>query len=403
MVTTIKRLDMLTQLKDYQLNYLRIFNEKYKRYIHKEVNFNQKLIGIIGARGVGKTTFLLQYLNENPLPLSKKLYFSADVVDLESLFEIAYSFSKEGGELLIIDEIHKYKNFEIELKKIYDMLDLKVIFSGSSALKLDNAKGDLSRRAFLYNMKGLSFREFIELKTSMTLPTFTSSEIFDNHTNIAYELGTKLKPFEFFQEYIQKGYYPFYFEDRDNYLIKLQETINTVIEVDIPSIFPIEYEKIINLKKLIKLVCLSKPFKINIKELSNRIGINDYQTLYKYMEYLKRGKILSILRAKSKGDNIFTKPDKLYLANTNLHFAYCSSSEIGTIREVFFMSMFHEDRLSISKQGDFLVDDKYTIEVGGKSKSFKQIKDIENSFVVADDIEVGSGNKIPLWLFGFLY
>ena len=369
----------------------------------KEVNFNQKLIGIVGARGVGKTTFLLQYLKENTLVLSKKLYFSADAVDIDSLFDIAYGFSKEGGKLLIIDEIHKYKNFEIELKKIYDMLDLQVIFSGSSALQLDNAKGDLSRRAVLYEMKGLSFREFIELKTSKTLPIFTLEEILEKHTDIAYELGVEFKPFEYFSEYLQKGYYPFYFEDNDAYLLKLHETINTVVEVDIPSIFPIEYDKIINLKKLIRLVCLSKPFKINIKELANKIGIKDYQTLYKYMEYLKRGKILNLLRAKTKGDNIFTKPDKIFLANTNLHYAYCSTSEIGTIREVFFMSMFDENRLNISDKADFLVDAKYTIEVGGKNKKYKQIKDLENSFVVSDGIEIGSANKIPLWLFGFLY
>ena len=394
---------MLEQLKEYQLNYLRVLKSEYKRYIHKIVNFDQKLIGIIGARGVGKTTFLLQHLKENSLPLSKKLYISADSVDIESLFEIAYSFSKEGGELLIIDEIHKYKNFELELKKIYDMLELKVIFSGSSALKLDNAKADLSRRVLLYHMKGLSFREFVELKTNMTLKNFTLEDILLNHMDIAYELGSQFKPYEYFKEYIQYGYYPFYFENEDIYLLKLQETINTVIEVDIPSIFPIDYDKIINLKKLIKLVCQSKPFKVNIKELSTKIGANDYQTLYKYLEYLKRGKILNLLRSKTKGDNIFTKPDKIYLANTNLHFSYCNNSEIGTLREVFFMSMFDDERINVSNKGDFLIDDKYTFEIGGKSKKYDQIKDIENSFIVSDNIEMGTGNKIPLYLFGFLY
>lgn len=394
---------MLQTLKDYQLNYLRVLKSSYKRYIHKEIDFSQKMIGLIGARGVGKTTFLLQYLQEHELPLSKKLYFSADAIDIDSLFEIAYTFSKEGGELLIIDEIHKYNNFEIELKKIYDMLELQVIFSGSSALRLDNAKGDLSRRAILYHMKGLSFREFIELKSSKELPTFRYENLFINHEEIAYKISSELKVFEYWQEYLKMGYYPFYFENEGSYLLRLQETINTVIEVDIPSIFPIDYDKIINLKKLVKFVCESKPFKINIKELSTKIGTSDYHTLYKYMEYLKRGKILNLLRAKTKGDNIFTKPDKLYLANTNLHYAYCQNVEIGTIREVFFMSMFDENILSVPPKGDFLINNKYLVEVGSKNKTFKQIKDIPNSFVVADDIEIGSGNKIPLWLFGFLY
>ncbi|MBE0515131.1 AAA family ATPase, partial [Sulfurimonas sp.] len=372
---------MLQNLKEYQQSYLRVLDTNYKRYIHGVVDFNQKLIGIIGARGVGKTTFLLQYLKENDLPLSKKLYFSADAIDLDSLFDIAFEFSKEGGELLIIDEIHKYKNFEIELKKIYDMLNLKVIFSGSSAIRLDHSKGDLSRRALLYHMKGLSFREFIELKKSIKLPTFTTQEIFSNHIDIAYELGNDFKPFEFFQEYLKYGYYPFYFENEQSYLLKLQETINTVIEVDIPSIFPIEYDRIINLKKLVRLVCQSKPFKVNIKELSTKIGISDYQTLYKYLEYLKRGKILNLLRAKSKGDSIFVKPDKIYLANTNLHYSYCNQVEIGTIREVFFMSMFDEKDITLSAKGDFSVEDTFVVEVGGKTKSYNQIKDMPKSYI----------------------
>jgi predicted AAA+ superfamily ATPase len=313
------------------------------------------------------------------------------------------STERGEGELLIVDEIHKYHSFEVELKKIYDMLPLKVIFSGSSALKLDHAKGDLSRRAILYNMQGLSFREFVEIKTDTSLPRFTLSDILDNHEEIVFMLLKRLKPYEYWQEYLRYGYYPFYFETPETYLVRLKETINTVIEVDIPSLFPIEYEKIINLKKLVRLVCESAPFKINIKSLSTKIGIRDYQTLYRYMEYLKRGKILSLLRSKSRGDTIFVKPQKLYLGNTNLHYAYCNAIEKGTLREVFFMSMFDDERLEVSPKGDFLIDGTFTVEVGGKNKTFKQIKDIDHSYVAADDIESGIGNKIPLWLFGFLY
>jgi predicted AAA+ superfamily ATPase len=394
---------ILERLRTYQLNYLEIFNFSYKRYLHKIVDFDEKLIGIVGARGVGKTTFLLQYLAEHALPMEKKLYFSADALDMESLFDIAYEFHKVGGELLIIDEIHKYKNFEKELKKIYDMLKLQVVFSGSSALQLDHSKGDLSRRVRLYTMKGLSFKEFIEIKKDIKLPSFSLEEILQNHTQIAQELLKEIKPYEYWKEYLTYGYYPFYFENPKSYPLRLKETINTVIEVDIPSIFPIEYEKIINLKKLVRLVCESQPFQVNIRELSSNIGIKDYQTLYRYLEYLKRGKILNLIRSKSKGDTIFTKPQKLYLGNTNLHYAYCNNAHIGTIREVFLMSMIEEELLEVPKKGDFLIDEKYLVEVGGKSKSFKQIKDIPNSYVIADDIEIGFGNKIPLWLFGFLY
>ncbi|MEA1955445.1 MAG: AAA family ATPase [Campylobacterota bacterium] len=395
---------MLEELKNYQRKLFKKVDFKYKRYFHN-LNLNKKLVGIIGARGVGKTTFLIQYLKELDLPFSKKLYISADIITISSLYEVAEAFSKEEGEVLIIDEIHKYKNFEIELKKIYDILDLKVIFSGSSALKLDNAKADLSRRAIVYEVEGLSFREFIELSKNITLPKFTLQEILQNHQDIAYELLDKFNLTLLFKEYIKSGYYPFYFEDKDDYLIRLNETINTVIEVDIPSIFPIEYDSINNLKKLVRLICASHPYTPNLKELLVKMNMQDnYKGLYRFLEYLNRAKVFNTIRAKTKGDNIFTKPDKIYLNNTNLHFAYCDAHNIGTSREVFFTSMLKvKHNLTIPKKGDFLIDEKYTFEVGGKNKKFKQVKDIPDSYVVADDIEIGHGNRIPLWLFGFLY
>ncbi len=321
------------------------------------------------------------------------------------MFDVAEAFSKEEGKVLVIDEIHKYNNFEIELKKIYDILDLKVIFSGSSALQIDHAKADLSRRAILYHVYGLSFREFIELSKGIELPSYTLNEILSNHIDIAYELLEKFNLTLLFREYLKSGYYPFYFEDKESYLVRLNETINTVIEVDIPSVFPIEYDSITNIKKLVRLVCLSHPYTPNIKELLSRMDMGDnYKGLYRFLDYLNKAKVLNVMRASTKGDNIFTKPEKVYLNNTNLHHAYCEKHQNGTLREVFFTSMLNDRyRLTIPKKGDFLVDNKYLFEVGGKSKGFKQIKDLPNSYVVTDDIEIGSGNKIPLWLFGFMY
>ncbi len=395
---------MLNELKEQQRKLFKKVDFKYKRYFFN-LNLEKQLAGIVGARGVGKTTFLIQYLKALDIPFSKKLYLSADIVTIPSLYEVAEQFEKEEGEVLVIDEIHKYRNFEIELKKIYDLLNLKVIFSGSSALRLDNAKADLSRRAIIYEVEGLSFREFIEMRKEITLPSYKLEEIVANHEDIAYALLDKFNLTLLFREYIKYGYYPFYFEDRDDYLLRLNQTINTVIEVDIPSIFPIEYESIGNLKKLIRLICESHPFTPNIKELLVKMGMQEnYKGLYRFIEYLNRAKIFNVIRSKTKGDNIFTKPDKIYLNNTNLHHAYCKEHSIGTSREVFFASMLKLDHsLTIPKKGDFLVDKKYLFEVGGKNKSFKQIKDMENSFVIADDIEIGFGNKIPLWLFGFLY
>jgi hypothetical protein len=396
---------MLNKLLENSALYINLVQAPRKRYFYDEIDHTDKLIGVIGARGVGKTTYILNYLKNSPTPLSKKLYLSADNIGLSnsSLVDIAKEFSAKGGEILAIDEIHKYKNFEIELKQIYDMLPLKVIFSGSSAIELEHAKADLSRRAVIYRVNGLSFREFLEFKKDITLNAYSLEEILKSHSDIAFEIVNKVKPLEFWEEYLQYGYYPFYFENPKRYNIKLNETINTAIEVDIPSIFKIKYEYIVNLKKLVKLICASEPFTLNIQELSNKIGI-DRDTLYLYFEYLHRGKIFNVIRAKSKGDNIFSKPDKVYLNNPNLNYSYCNQATIGMIRETTFTTFLkthHE--LSIPKKGDFLVDEQYLFEVGGKNKSFKQIKDIENSFVVADDIEIGFGNKIPLWLFGFLY
>jgi predicted AAA+ superfamily ATPase len=396
---------MLHKLRLLQKEFLKkIDNYTYQRYIFNDINLKNKLIGIQGARGVGKTIFLLQYLKNSSFKMTEKLYISADFMGIESLFDIAFTFSKEGGKLLIIDEVHKVNNFEQQLKNIYDALDLQVIFSGSSALQIDNAKADLSRRAIVYTMEGLSFREFLELKYNIRLDTFSLNEIVSNHINIAYELSDKFNPYTDYREYVKYGYYPFYFENKDDYLIKLHETVNVVIQNDIPTIFSIDFHKVILLKKLVTLICQSNPYQPNIKNLLDKLELkNDYKTLYKYLHYLHKGKIINIINPKAKGDGIFTKPQKLYLNNTNLHFAYCDNSEIGTVREVFFMSMLFNHTVSTPNKGDFLVDDKYLFEVGGKGKSFKQIKDIKNSFIAADDIEIGSGNKIPLWLFGFLY
>ena len=385
---------------------LRYKNTKlnFKRYMHT-FDMDDKLIGIVGARGVGKTTFILQYLKELDIPFSKKLYISADSFEISdlSLYEIAHEFSKTGGEVLAIDEIHKYPEFAKELKAIYDTFDLKIIFSGSSAISLENAKVDLSRRAVLYRVGGMSFREFLEYETGTKFDTYSLANILSNHIDIALEINSKLKPFEYFKSYLQHGYYPFYKQNKNLFPIKLKESVNIVLESDLPIIFNIEPKNIFLLKKLLALLCQSKPYELNITQLSQKIGITR-QTLYNYLHYLELGNLVTIVKQKSKGDSIFTKPEKLYLSNTNITYAYCSDFEIGTIREQFFTTQLKlQYDIAYSKIGDFIVNDKYIFEIGGKNKSFKQIKDVKNSFVVSDDIEIGFGNKIPLWLFGFLY
>lgn len=396
---------MLSKLFEKYNQISKIQNYSYKRYFYNTINFKDKMIGILGSRGVGKTTLILQYLDSLDLPKSKKLYFSADSIMTSSLslYDIADEFCKSGGKLLAIDEIHKYKDFEKELKEIYDFLDLKVIFSGSSALQLEHKKADLSRRAVLYRVKGLSFREFLELKLDIKFSSYTLEEILANHIDIAADILNKIKPFEYFKEYLQYGYFPYYFENKETYSIKLEETVNTVIETDLPIIFNIEPQSIQKLKQLVNLICASKPYQLNITELSKKMGINR-NTLYQYIHYLTMGNIFASIKGRAKGDNIFSKPQKLYLNNPNLSFSYCQSNEAGTIREQFFFNMLSQNHdMLYPNTGDFLVDEKYIFEIGGKNKGFEQIKGIENSFVAADDIEIGFGNKLPLWLFGFLY
>jgi len=402
---------MLNRFRVFQNALLKTIKTEHRRYFYDELVNEEKLLAIVGARGVGKTTTLLQYLKSHELPSAQKLYISVDWCDNESLFEIAEAFYQHEGKLLIIDEIHKYPNFEKELKNIYDIFDLRVIISGSSALSINHAKADLSRRVLIKEVRGMSFREFLAFKYGLSsLPIVSLNAIFENHIDLSYEILDKIdKPsiLPDFKEFLANGYYPFYFQnlDRSSYLLKLKETINVVLEVDIPSIANIKYTTIRKFKKLIEFICSSSPYTPNMQTLLATMDMhkNEYSELYGYLDYLHKAKILRLSRSANKKDAILTKPEKIYLNNTNLHYAYCENSETGTLREVFFASMLEGYPLFVPKQGDFLIKDTYLIEVGGKGKKYKQIKDIANSFVVADDIEIGNGNKIPLYLFGFLY
>ena len=401
---------MLNKFRQFQSALLKTLDTDHTRYFYDELLNDEKLLTIVGARGVGKTTTLLQYLKEHKLPNSQKLYVSIDWFDSETLFEIAEEFYKHEGKLLIVDEIHKYPNFEKELKNIYDIFDLRVIISGSSALSINHAKADLSRRMLKKEVQGLSFREFLEFKYDLSLPIISLDDIFKKHIDLSYDILEKIdKPsiLPDFKAFLEHGYYPFYFQNRDSssYLLKLKETINVVLEVDIPAIANIKYTTIRKFKKLIEFICSSSPYTPNMQTLLATMDMhkNEYSELYRYLDYLQKAKILRLNRSANKKEAILTKPEKIYLNNPNLHFAYCDNKEIGTLREAFFASMLEGYTLYIPKKGDFLIEDKYIVEVGGKHKGYGQIKDIENSFVVADDVEIGSGNKIPLWLFGFLY
>ena len=377
----------------------------YKRFLYKKIDFNNRLLGIIGARGAGKTTLFLQYLQEQT-KAEETLYIIADhpIVIESGIFNIADEFQRIGGKLLIIDEIHKIKDFEIDLKLIYDtFFDLKVFFTGSSAVALNNAKADLSRRAILYRLPILSFREYLELETNQSFDSYSLNQIINAHVSIATTLLPKIKPFVYFDSYLKQGAYPFYKENKSTYLEKLYTASMQVIENDIPAIYTIEYDKTNALKKMMVMLCQSEPFDINISKLCGAVALNQ-RTLYKYLGILQEASLIRIMGANSNGVSIISKPEKLYLANTNLFSIFCDKPRIGTIRETFFASMFSSEYfLSYPKCGDFLVNEKYIFEIGGKNKGDAQIKQTTDAFIVSDNIEVGLLNKIPIWLFGFLY
>jgi hypothetical protein len=378
---------------------------EYKRFLFDKIDFNERLIGVLGSRGVGKTTLLLQYLH-SIFKEKKTLYIMADhpiVLEL-GLFNIADEFQKKGGEVLIIDEIHKIKNFEIDLKLIYDsFFSLNVVFTGSNAVAIDNAKADLSRRAIIYKLPVLSFREFLELETNEKFETISLQEILENHTTYAIDILSKVKPFAYFEEYLKCGAYPFYKTSKNSYVQKLLNASMQVLETDLPMIYTIEHDKINSLKKMMVMLCQSEPYDINISKLCGAVELNQ-RTLYKYLGILQSAGLIRILGAKSTGVSIISKPEKMYLDNTNLFSIFCNNSKIGTIRETFFASsVSYNHNINYPKSGDFILDEKYTFEIGGKDKSFRQLKDAELGYVVADDIEIGIDNKIPLWLFGFIY
>lgn len=393
---------MLNLIEQYQDRFLKNFNTTYKRYLYNEIDFSEKLIGVVGARGTGKTTMLFQRLIELKAQNKKALYISLDYPFLgsTSLSELAFEFVDSGGEYLLLDEVHKYEDFAAHLKTIYDMSPLSVIFTGSSAVSILNAKSDLSRRVSVFSLEGLSFREFLELESGMTIDKFSLETILKDHQTIANDLKIKLSQFK---KYLKFGYYPFYFNKQSSYYESLLNTINLSIDVDLTSLGLVEQKYTYKLKKLLEVVCQSEPFEVNYTKIAALAEISRAK-LYDYIAYLNDARLVNMIDEQSRGLSKLVKPAKIYMNNTNLIYAYGNDCKVGTIRETFFANQLKiKHKLNIPKQGDFIVDDKFIFEVGGKNKGFDQIKDIENSYIATDEIEVGSGNKIPLWLFGLLY
>ena len=380
-------------------NLLKETDTSFLRYLHHIIPWNDRMIAIVGSRGVGKTTMLLQHIKLH-LPIEKTLYVSADDLYFSdhSLFDLARQFHQLGGEHLFIDEIHKYANWSQELKNIYDAIpQLQVVFTGSSILDIYHGASDLSRRVLTFTLHGMSFREHLAMRKGIQIPVHSLDDIMQHKVNIE---GLDY-PLAAFRDYLRLGYYPF--SDSEGYDLRLINVVNRIIETDIPLYAKLNISSIVKMKRLLSVIAASVPFKPNISKLASILDLSR-ETVNDYIEYMIRAKLLNALHTATEGIRSLGKVDKIYLENTNLAYVLTSQPEIGNIRETFFLNQLQVNhQVQSAAKSDFLIDGTYTFEIGGESKKQKQIAGTSNAFVVKDDIEHGIFNIIPLWHFGLMY
>lgn len=380
----------------------------FERELERKINWNARLISVRGSRGTGKTTLFLQHIKKTfSNNLNKVLYVNLDNIYFSNntLVELAEKFASRGGTHLFIDEVHKYENWSKEIKNLYDNFpELHIAFTGSSLLEILNGRADLSRRTLVYELTGLSFREYLSLIKAHDFPIFTLEEILKNNEQISAEIASKIKPFEFFDDYLSFGYYPYFLEGKDDYFNRLNETLNMILEVELPMLRGLEIAYIPRIKKLLAVIEESAPFIPNITQLAAKIGISR-QTLLIYLKYLEDAKLINQLYKKSRGLSVLEKPERILMGNTNLIELFNGeNANTGSRRETFVLNqLLHSHKVDFSEERDFFVDSKYTFEVGGKNKKRKQIQEIPDSYIIADDIEFGTDRRIPIWLLGFMY
>lgn len=393
-------------LFEFQENLIRPVKNNFRRYLHNQINWKQRMIGIKGPRGTGKTTLMLQHLKYDLGLPSDALYITADHTWFynHSLLETANDWYKQGGKILFIDEVHKYPKWSVELKNIYDGLpEMQVVFSASSALDIYRGEADLSRRVVSYLLAGLSFREFLSFSTGNDFDTVSIDDIVKDHRDLSRIITDDLRPLPAFRKYLQLGYLPIIAEGEDSYQLKLTQVINTIVETDLAYIAGYNTGTATKVKKLLGVIAESVPFKPNIAALSRKLDLSR-DSVYQYIYQLKDARLLNTLSSEGKGVSTLQKPDKIFLENTNLAFALKEKPDTGNIRETFVLNQLLNAGLNVSSptEGDFYING-LTVEVGGKNKSTSQVRHLDNYIVAADDIETGAGNKIPIWLFGFLY
>lgn len=379
----------------------------FRRYLFDIIHWESTLIGIKGARGTGKTTLLLQWLKDKKMPTGQAAYFSLDDLyfTAHTLKETVATFYKNGGKILVLDEVHKYKNWSLEIKNIHDFFpDVKIVFTGSSIIDISKQEGDLSRRALMYELPGLSYREYLEMQGIVRIPAISLEDLLFERASVRELIPADFRPLAHFITYLKYGYYPFGVAEDSMVHQRINQLIRTIVEVDMSELKDFDIRNAKKLLQLVYLIAQQVPFKPNISALSERIGVHR-NSLNNYLHYLDQAKIISLLFAAGNSTAILQKPEKIFLNNTTLLAALAEDQlKIGTLRETFFLSQLKPlHQVCLPKQGDFLVNRKYTFEVGGKGKGTKQLSDLENAWVVKDDIEFAVLNAIPLWMFGLLY
>ncbi len=364
------------------------------------------MLGIEGARGVGKTTMLLQHIKETFKNYDDAIYVSLDNLwftkhKLEDLVEFCYT---HGIRNLYFDEVHKYDNWSLHLKNFTDSYpDLKIVYTGSAMLAIENSNVDLSRRQSMHTLRGMSFREFLEYEGLLRTSPIAFDDLLTNHVAISMEITSKIPVLKYFEEYLDHGYYPYYKDAGEDYLMRVSEIARIVIESDAPAIEPVSAVTIHKMKQLLMIIANTVPMEVNVNKLTIQLETTRDQCL-KMLYLLDRAGLLHLLTEKTKDYKHLSGPKKIYLDNTNLMSALNTHNEEGMRRETFFANQVAAiGSLTMPRRGDFLVDGNQLFEVGGQGKSFKQIADIPNSYLAIDDIETGNGARIPLWMFGMLY
>ena len=379
------------------------------REMMNRVNWDAQMVAIRGPRGVGKSTLLLQFAKTHYETYSREvLYCQMDSVyfSSRSLLDLAEHFYQQGGKRLLLDEVHKYPTWSRELKEIYDLYpDMKVAFSSSSLLNVLQGDADLSRRCIPYDMQGLSLREFLLFYKGISIRPRTLDEVLLNPAGLCLEVNAQCRPLAYFHEYLQYGYYPFYLRNQTDYYTTIEQVVNYIIDVELPQLCGVDVANCRKLKALMGILSSSVPFELDISKLATTIQAHR-NTVLGYLADMGRAKLFNLLYADIRSVKKMQKPDKVYVENANLLYALSTGAvDVGTAREVFVVNQIgHQHTVEYSKKkGDFRIDGKYTIEVGGENKSFDQIAGLADSFVLADNIETPMGRKLPLWVVGFLY